>query len=201
MVKLNETSFAQYVDVQYYKKYFNISTLSAVDRTLKALWPFRNETFLESETEPDLYVPFWNFVTLVLTMSVLSNVFSGTDDSKELSKIVHCFTAFGLYLCINPIVVFFVLRFKGANVSLPSLAAVYGYSLVIYSAVSIPYLLPYKFFRFLLLAGASGISLYFLERNLGSACDKYLERNAVFARVYAVCAKLMLLYAICFRIH
>lgn len=202
VINLNpQTTNYQFWNIDFYKPYFDISTNIAINRAYKALWPFQPQTFLESELHLDLYVPFWNYVTLVLTMSVLYHILTGFSDTDATRKIISCFTSFGMYIGVTPTIVYFVQKFKGGELSLPALVSLYGYSLVIYAPMSILYLMPYQLFRLLILLGAAGISLYFLERNLGALCDKCLERNAIFGRIFAVGAKCLLVYAICFRIY
>ncbi len=198
------SSGATFWQLEFYKKYFNISTVTAIDRCLKAMWPFRDELFLESERDLDLYVPLWNFVTLIVTMGVLSNAVKSTDagdSSAGFACVVRCFTALGLYLGTNSGVAYLVLRFYGATVGCLDIVALYGYSLVSFVPMSFLYLLPFRMFRAAVVLASSGVSLYFLERNLGKACDKHLGTSRVFAQVYAVVAMLILVYVICFHIY
>ena len=132
--------------ITYFQPYFNISTEKAVERILKAVWPFRMEKFVDTETDLDLYIPFWNFITLVITMSLLSHVLNGfyspansIHDQRTDNDIVRvrwCFSALSTYLGVNPIVAFLAFKFKGGNISYPALSSLYGYSLVIFLPMS-----------------------------------------------------------------
>jgi len=184
--------------LEYYAQYFDLSTKVALDRVLKALWPFRSESFLQSDPEPDLYVPVWNFISLIILMTLVSNL---TNDKTNITQsLISCWMGFGIYLGVNIAVAFASLRMNGGTIGLFNLVSLYGYSIVVYSPMAVLYLLPFRIFRFTILIGGAAMSLYFTERNLGSICNKHLKNNASLARIFAFFMKLILLYSIYFKI-
>ena len=72
--------------VEYYQEYFDISTETAIRRTIRALWPFKQEPFSRTETKPDLYVPIWTFITLIITMSTFGNIVHAIKAAHTTSK-------------------------------------------------------------------------------------------------------------------
>ena len=147
-------------------------------------------------------------MTVVITMSILSKVVNSIYNPSashqldaNVAHVVTCFTALSSYVCIMPIIAYFTFKYYGANVSLPDLLSIYGYSIVSFVPMTFLYLLPFRVFRAAVLLGASGISLCFLERNLGPLCEMHLDKNAFTARVCAVLAKVLLIYIIYFHIY
>ena len=197
MVNLRGNTSAPW-KLDYYVQYFDISTDTAINRILKAAWPFRGKNFLESDPESDLYVPIWNFITLIIMMSISSGIINS--GKKTTENIINCFFSFGIYAGLSSVLLYFYLKINGAALGIFTLLSIYGYSLILYTPMAILYLLPFKIFRLILLFGTAIMSLYFLEKTLGKIGDKHLKVNSTWVMILDVCIQLSLLYSISFNI-
>ena len=198
--------------VEYYKEYFDISTETAINRIKKALWPFSSESFIESEPKPDLYIPLWIYITLIITMSTFGSivhaihmVHSGTATKLQIdldpNRITSTATILLFYLVINPCIFYGILHYKGAKIKLAELLCIYGYSYIPFIPMSLLFAIQIKLFQVIVLFGAAGISTYFLYRNMENLCNNYLQNWMACARPYTIILQILLMSLIYLKIY
>ena len=199
--------------VEYYKEYFDISTATAIQRIIKAIWPFGPDSFVETEHKVDLYVPVWTFITLIISMSTFGNIVHAVKAAHaakgatkmtidfEPAKVTTTASILLFYLVINPGIFYIALRCKGATISLAELLCLYGYSYVPFVPMSLLFALQYPVFQVVVLFGAAGISLYFLYRNLGEMCQKYFGDLMLYAKPYMIILQIIFVCLIYFKIY
>lgn len=64
--------------IEYYQKYFNVSTNEVLARISGSIVPTFNQNFLINKIRPnpDLYGPFWICTTLIFTIAISGNMYS-----------------------------------------------------------------------------------------------------------------------------
>lgn len=202
-----------FLRLSYYREYFELSTEVAIRRTLKAAWPFGPDSFVETEHKADLYVPLWTFITLIISMSTFGNIVHGVKTANssssatrlkvnfDASKVTTTAMVLFFYVVINPAMFYVLLRYKGASIAMIDLLCLYGYSYVPFVPMSLLFAMQFPVFQVVVLFGASGLSMYFLYRNLGEICQKYLGDLMYYAKPYMVILQIVLVCLIYFKIY
>ena len=198
--------------VEYYQEYFDLSTEVATKRIIKALWPFGPDSFVETEHKVDLYVPLWTFITLIISMSTFGNIVHGirmahaNSQSKmtidfDVSKVTTCASILLFYVVINPLIFYLALKWKGAGITIAELLCLYGYSYVPFIPMSLLFALQFPIFQVVVLFGAASISVYFLYRNLGELCRKYLGNLMFYVTPYMIIIQIIFVCLVYFKIY
>ena len=62
--------------MEYYQKFFNVSTQDVIERIKRSMVPHGTDNYLKTHIEPnpDLYGPFWICVTLVFSIAISGNI-------------------------------------------------------------------------------------------------------------------------------
>ena len=192
-----------------YKDYFDLSSGVAMRRIMKAIWPFTGKSFVETEEKADLYVPIWTYFTLVITMSSFGSLVSSMKEAEatdatrlnlnfDLDKLKSCFIVFTFFFFVNPFFFCIFFKCKGSEIGLAQLMCMVGYSFIPFVPVSFLFVLPYVIFRVVLLIGAACIAIYFLYKNMGKLCEKYLKDYVYFVRAYMITIQVILIVVIYF---
>lgn len=178
-------------------------------RIAKAVWPFQSKSFVETEGKADLYVPVWTYFTLVITMSSFGSLVKSIDEARvadatslklsfDTDKLSSCITVFTFFFFVNPGIFCIFFKCKGSEIGLVQLLCMVGYSFIPFIPVSFLFVLPYAIFRVVLLIGAACIGMYFLYRNMGKLCEKYLKDYIYFVRAYMITIQVILIVVIYF---
>ena len=74
---LEEKKYAVW-QIEYYQKYFNVSTNDVIYRVLGSMTPMLTQSFLLNKIRPnpDLYGPFWITSTLIFSIAISGNILS-----------------------------------------------------------------------------------------------------------------------------
>eukprot|EP00742_Colponemidia_sp_Colp-10_P001683 GILJ01001804.1.p1 GENE.GILJ01001804.1~~GILJ01001804.1.p1 ORF type:complete len:289 (+),score=31.56 GILJ01001804.1:43-867(+) len=167
-----QKSAAYFWSVTYYQPFFDIDTRDVTARVLKALWPFKKESFF-MEQQPDLYGPFWICTTLSLALAMTGNLiswlsFNGQNGqwASEFEKLLVAASL--VYGCavIVPLVLWFILKQSGSSMGLVEIVSLYGYSLLIFIPATILCSIPVAWVDWMLLFGAGAWSILFLTRSI-----------------------------------
>jgi protein YIPF1/2 len=165
--------------IEYYKRYFQVDTVSVRDRIIKSMIPFGTPMYAEPTESPDLYGPFWIATTLIFLVAALGNLAdylyhcnkagsAATDCGWEadIGKITLAATA--LYSCITivPFIVSFLLVRIGQEKSYLEVVSIYGYSLFPFVPASVLCVADFNWFRWLSILLGFAISATFLLRNV-----------------------------------
>ena len=74
---LEEKSYS-FWQVEYYQKYFNVSTTDVISRIVGSMVPTLSRNYLINRIRPnpDMYGPFWICTTLIFTIAISGNIYS-----------------------------------------------------------------------------------------------------------------------------
>lgn len=173
--KAAPASNASCFSLAYYQPFFDVDTDQEFERLLRTLKPWDTPFYRHGE-KPDLYGPFWITTTLAFMMAAFGNFarfLSSESDAKEnwhsdVQKISNA--ASGGYAClvIVPLILFGLIKYAGTS-SQPSyieLMSVYGYSLFPYIPACILNVVPFGWFRWIVVIVAFCFSTAFLAKNV-----------------------------------
>eukprot|EP00456_Euglypha_rotunda_P016130 TRINITY_DN15278_c0_g2_i1.p1 TRINITY_DN15278_c0_g2~~TRINITY_DN15278_c0_g2_i1.p1 ORF type:complete len:182 (+),score=29.08 TRINITY_DN15278_c0_g2_i1:107-652(+) len=79
---------ASFVSIDFYRKYFDVSTSTVLSRVWRASFPIPGQQFYQEDDRPDLYGSFWIATTVVLLLAASGNLadyfrFLPTDTKHE----------------------------------------------------------------------------------------------------------------------
>lgn len=143
-VENEESSEAvSWVSVEYFRKWFDVSTELIGSRLLKSIDP-RTSTFYSPGEPVDLYGPFWLATTLIIVIACASNV-SGYLSSDDGSIFQNDFTLLSVattilygWITILPLTCWiYSTRVLGVQQSLPCTISLFGYSLTPFAPSSV----------------------------------------------------------------
>ena len=144
---------------EYYQTFFDVDTDQVYSRILATLIPSKQNFLLTKiRPNPDLYGPFWICATLVFTIAIcgnLSSFFASEGVHKWHSNFqLVSFSACVIYAYawIVPAGVWAYLLWRGnlAGYSFLEIVCVYGYSLAIFIPISVLWVAPYDWLRWIL---------------------------------------------------
>jgi hypothetical protein len=144
---------------EYYQPFFDVDTEQVLSRMLGTMVPSRQNYLLTKiRPNPDLYGPFWICATLVFTIAICGNLSSffaseGTHKWKSNFQLVSLSACvIYAYAWIVPATIWGYLLWRGnlAGYSFLEIVCVYGYSLAIFIPISILWIAPYDWLRWIL---------------------------------------------------
>ena len=144
---------------EYYQTFFDVDTDQVLARMFGAMVPSRQNYLLTRiRPNPDLYGPFWICATLVFTIAICGNLSSffaseGTHKWKSNFQLVSLSACvIYAYAWIVPAAIWGYLLWRGnlAGYSFLEIVCVYGYSLAIFIPISILWIAPYDWIRWVL---------------------------------------------------
>jgi len=149
---------------EYYQAFFDVDTNQVVSRIMYSMIPSKTNFLLTKiRPNPDLYGPFWVCATLVFTIAICGNLSSffasdGTHQWKSDFRLVSLSaTVIFLYAWLIPTCIWGFLTWRGnrSGFTYLEIVCVYGYSLAVFVPISILWLLPFDWLRWVLvLVGA-----------------------------------------------
>ena len=161
--------------VEYWADYFDVTQEEIAQKVVAGLNPTKN-TFSELiDNKIDLYGPFWISTTLIFSMIVMPRLLSVLlfqPVQFDVAKVGFGFTLIYGGLAAFTFIFYGLCKFMGVPCSVFKTAATYGYSYVVFLAVSLASLLPGSILHFLLCAAAGLHSFLFLLRNFKPALEK-----------------------------
>ena len=194
-------------NIRFYKEYFNLSTQTVLRRCIHALWPFNKTKFLELVGgNHDLYVPIWVCITLIISLNVFAYISGGINSNYTPSALkvipfngekVYKTTTFIVgMLTLNPLLFYFLLKTRGADIPYPQLLSLYAYSFIVFIPLSLLYIIPYAIFRLGLLCAGAYISLSFMNSNLGYLSQMFMGNywDKVIKFYFLVCHSIFCLF-------
>lgn len=145
--------------IEYYQKFFNVSTKDVVERIKRSMFPHGSENYLVTHIRPnpDLYGPFWICVTLIFSIAIAGNLanYLQTANSShyhwryDFHVVSYAATSIFLYAWLVPLALWGALKWTTsareteeeliesyASPGLLELICLYGYSLTIYIPIA-----------------------------------------------------------------
>lgn len=76
LINFAEKPAPSFWTVEYYQKYFNVTTEDVVERIKRSVIPFGSDNYLVSHIRPnpDLYGPIWICITLIFSIAISGNI-------------------------------------------------------------------------------------------------------------------------------
>ncbi|XP_055605567.1 protein YIPF1 [Uranotaenia lowii] len=171
---------ASFLTFEYYQKFFNVDTMTVVDRIATSIIPKRAPSDylkLNIGTNPDLYGPVWIVITLIFTIAISGNMASYLQKTGDhvwrynFHLVSVAATVIILYTVLVPFTLWALIKWStrltdidieedepSPSPSLLSLICVYGYSMAIYIPVSILWTIQVSLFQWLLVATGAFLS-------------------------------------------
>lgn len=124
-----------------FKKYFQLTSQDFLLRLLNSFIPFNNKFQNLIKAKPDLYGPIWIYSSLILIISAtgsLTRTLQGNNNKNffqefvPIAGVVIYGVGFGL-----PLLITFLMKIFGTNLSFVSVICTYGYSFSIFLPISI----------------------------------------------------------------
>ncbi|XP_014681574.1 PREDICTED: protein YIPF1-like [Priapulus caudatus] len=165
---------ASFWTFEYYQAFFDVDTHQVMSRLLGSFIPRLHSNYLQTyiRPNPDLYGPFWVCATLICTIAISGDLAafmqtSGKMDfawQADFKKVSIAATAIFCYAWLVPLILWALLWFRGSSSSYTFLeiACVYGYSLTVYVPISILWVIPFVWLRWLLLVIGTSTSGFVL---------------------------------------
>ncbi|GAB4821950.1 hypothetical protein N2152v2_008996 [Parachlorella kessleri] len=198
------TKFAFY-NIKRYRTFFNVDTTEVLQRIFWSIILFFKSDFLDNiSSNPDLYGPFWVATTLIFVSAATGNYASyieynrhhpaGSEDVKgwyyDAKKVGGSAGLFYGYVGVVGLVLFFVLRWFKAGISLASVWCTYGYALAVFIPISFVCIFPVEIMRWSVIAAATFVSGMFIMLNFRRPVFDHVGAKAL--PVYLVMAGLHL---------
>ncbi|KAL4458629.1 hypothetical protein ABPG75_013494 [Micractinium tetrahymenae] len=173
------SKFAFY-NIKRYRGLFNVDTSDVLARLLHAVLLFFRGDFLQyTDGNPDLYGPFWVASTLIFVTAAAGNCASYIDWTMhkpegstsagwyyDVDKVGGSFGLFYGYVGVVGLILYFVLRWFKAGVSLASVWCVYGYALAAFIPISLVCVVPIESVRWAVVGAATLTSGTFIMLSL-----------------------------------
>jgi len=174
-----EITNASCFSIKFYQPYFDIDTESELLRLKRSL-QFWDRPFFRTELneKPDLYGPFWIATSLAFMMAAFGNFARFINSEKDAREAWHSDVekisnaAWGLYLSLLfiPLLIKGIMSYSGVSkAQIPSvieLVSLYGYSLFAYVPACVLCVVPFGWFRWLVVCTAFGLSTALLLTNI-----------------------------------
>eukprot|EP00744_Colponema_vietnamica_P000370 GILI01000648.1.p1 GENE.GILI01000648.1~~GILI01000648.1.p1 ORF type:complete len:353 (+),score=129.40 GILI01000648.1:86-1144(+) len=195
-----------FLSVDYYKKYFNVTTNDVTQRIVRSLWPFNPSFFETSKENPDLYGPFWIYTTLIIMIAAAGN-FSSYVTSNKSTEWEYDFSyvpaaagvvyGFGF---VFPLVLWFIMRQFGTQTPIVQVICIYGYSLFVFIPLTLLSIIPYEAARWVFVTLGLLMSSSFLLSNFWREMDRYIpkQKYILLAVILGVQVALILTYKLYF---
>ncbi|XP_065657839.1 protein YIPF1-like isoform X1 [Hydra vulgaris] len=147
---------------EYYQAFFDVDTYQVLTRILHSVIPsYQNYLLTKIRPNPDLYGPFWICSTLVFTIAICGNLSSFFAAEGSLIHFKSDFQLVSLSACVIfsygwvvPAISWGYLTWRGNPVgfSFLEIVCVYGYSLAIFIPISIMWVVPFDWLRWIFVA-------------------------------------------------
>lgn len=163
-------------NIKRYRTHFNVDTQDVLARIFRAVALFFRGDFLESVPNADLYGPFWVATTLVFVSAATGNFASwlawqrGAQGGEkrdggwyyDVDKVGGSMGLFYGYVGVIGLMLWGVLRWFKAGVTLAQVWCTYGYALAVYIPIACICILPVEAMRWAVLGAATATSGLFL---------------------------------------
>ncbi|KAJ8900838.1 hypothetical protein NDN08_000137 [Rhodosorus marinus] len=159
--------------INSYAKHFNVSYGLVKDRLLCSLLPWKGD-FISEGNGPDLYGPLWVAVTMVISISITSEIqqrilsINGAVDTTSV-QFHHLILAFVIvmgYVFLGSTAVWAIRRYYGIGCELVYTTCVYGYSLMPLVIAKFISITPVWVFNLVVVIVGWTISAFFLYKQL-----------------------------------
>lgn len=164
---------------QYGKNYFQITSDIIKRRLINGVKIYNNNLYDEINENPDIYGPFWIYTTVVFCLAASGSLYQYINDkttSTTFSEYVSV-TSFWIYLIgfIFPLVIVFLSKYIGGNITYIKALCLYGYSFSIFIPISLICVFFNSFIDWLVLLYCGFSTSYILIINLSKTFPAEVE--------------------------
>ena len=192
--EVEDVSSYPFYSIKRYRGYFDVSTQDVLGRMYRPVVFFFKSDFREHMNDnPDLYGPFWIASTLVFISAAAGNTASyiayhrkhhGEADGSgwyyDVDKVGGSMALFYGYIGIIGVILYGILRYYKAGVSLATVWCTYGYALVSYIPMAALCVVPIELARWIFVGMATAMSGTFIVRNFQTIVTEAAGMKASF---------------------
>lgn len=192
--EIEDVSSYPFYSIKRYRGYFDVSTQDVLERMYRPVVYFFKSDFKEHMNDnPDLYGPFWIASTLIFISAAAGNTASyiayhkkhhGAADGSgwyyDVDKVGGSMALFYGYIGIIGVLLYGILRYYKAGVSLATVWCTYGYALVSYIPMAALCVVPIEIARWVFVGVATAISGTFIVRNFQTVITEVAGMKASF---------------------
>eukprot|EP01017_Pseudomicrothorax_dubius_P021132 TRINITY_DN2283_c0_g1_i1.p1 TRINITY_DN2283_c0_g1~~TRINITY_DN2283_c0_g1_i1.p1 ORF type:complete len:283 (-),score=68.49 TRINITY_DN2283_c0_g1_i1:145-993(-) len=165
--------------LDYYKPYFNVTTLDVLERIKQPFIPNKARFFSTIQGRPDFYGPFWIYTLLIFVIVVASNINNYVNTTNktysfEFSCIGLASTIVYSFGFVFPLILNFIMNMFESKTRYADILCIYGYSTVVFIPAALLAGSGFGLVAWLLLLYAAGNSSLFLMTNLWTELEKYI---------------------------
>lgn len=121
--------------IQYYQKYFNVTTSEVLKKIAYSLTLINYKKFKKvSKNKTDFYGPFWIYITMIFSLSISQNLYSLLSKPKNrnfqytIKYLPNSFSIILLFGFLIPIFFNTIIRAFGGFIAYNKIITIYGYS-------------------------------------------------------------------------
>jgi hypothetical protein len=193
--------------VDYYHPYFDVNTVDVKTRLLESIKLWWGQPFMELIAEnPEFYTPFWNAMTLLLTVAITDNFSSwtkaaaaGTDWDYDMRSLVTCSSLVFGFVSVVPFLLWIGLQQVEVPVTLPQLVCIYGYGQTPYIIAAVVCAIPSPAVAWLAMMCACVASTIFLLRALVPSVLQAEKQSAAMMTI-AILAAIQATYSLLLKL-
>ncbi|KAJ1898234.1 hypothetical protein IW146_004112 [Coemansia sp. RSA 922] len=163
---------------EYWAQYFNVDSSDVVQRSFLAVVP--KDSFLDVyNTNPDLWGTFWIPTSVIFAMFVTASLSQSiavalAGQKREYDFSMLSFAVFTIYSYVLAIGTFVYLATKyfGSQPGLMECFSVYGYAMAVWIPISVLCVLPFDWFRWVMVAVGFASSGFFIMRSVNQIVSR-----------------------------
>ncbi|KAJ2776766.1 hypothetical protein H4R18_005496 [Coemansia javaensis] len=188
--------------VEYWAQYFNVDSRDVVQRTYLAVVP--KDSFLDVyNANPDLWGTFWIPTSVIFAMFVTASLSQGIAEAlagarREYDFGMLTFAVFTVYTYVLAVgaLVYATTRYFGSQPGLMECLSVYGYAMAVWIPISVLCVLPFNWFRWVMVAVGFASSGLFIMRSVNQIVNRSSGQlhKAIIPLLLAVHALLVIVF-------
>ncbi|KAJ1818518.1 hypothetical protein GGH91_004084 [Coemansia sp. RSA 2671] len=163
---------------EYWSQYFNVDSSDVVQRSFLAVVP--KDSFLDVyNANPDLWGTFWIPTSVIFAMFVTASLSQSiavalSGQKREYDFTMLSFAVFTIYTYVLAIGTFVYLATKyfGSQPGLMECFSVYGYAMAVWIPISVLCVLPFDWFRWVMVAVGFASSGFFIMRSVNQIVSR-----------------------------
>ncbi|KAJ2811703.1 hypothetical protein FBU31_004582 [Coemansia sp. 'formosensis'] len=163
---------------EYWAQYFNVDSSDVVQRSFLAVVP--KDSFLDVyNANPDLWGTFWIPTSVIFAMFVTASLSQSiavalAGQKREYDFTMLSFAVFTIYTYVLAIGTFVYLATKyfGSQPGLMECFSVYGYAMAVWIPISVLCVLPFDWFRWVMVAVGFASSGFFIMRSVNQIVSR-----------------------------
>ncbi|KAJ1736619.1 hypothetical protein LPJ72_001244 [Coemansia sp. Benny D160-2] len=158
--------------VEYWAQYFNVDSRDVVQRSYLAVVP--KDSFLDVyNSNPDLWGTFWIPTSVIFAMFVtasmsqnISDALAGVKRQYDFTMLTFAVVTIYTYVFAIGSFVYGVTKYFGSQPALMECLSVYGYAMAVWIPISVLCVMPFNWFRWVMVSIGFASSGFFIMRSV-----------------------------------